>query len=100
MLLEKGHVFLLKRFGPMMRSLFGEVFLYRFTIGHTHRESGISWLPTEILDANGFVNPTRRGLFAVLNELSQRMRCPQTNQQMNMVSDTAYGFWHTARCAN
>ena len=98
--LEKGHIFLLKRFGLMMRRLLGDVFLYRFTIGYTHGEGGISRLPTEILDADGLVNPPRGRLFDVLDERSQGISRPKADQQMNMIGDAADGFGNSVRGMN
>ena len=67
-LLEKGHVFLLKCFGPMMRTLIRDVCLDRPTVGYTHGEGTISRLPAEIPHPDGFVNPTGGRLLDVLDE--------------------------------
>jgi len=99
-LLEKSHVFLLKGFGSMMRNLMRDVFLDRPTIGYAHGEGAIPRLPREIFDADGFVNPTRGGLFDVLDEWGQGVGRSQTNQQMHMVSHPANGFGNALRRVN
>ena len=98
--LEERHVFLLKSFDPMMQNLIRDVILNRLAIGHAHGEGSVSRLPTEIFYADRFVDPARGGLFYILDERSQRMRRPQTNQQMNMICHAADGFRNSIRCTD
>src|SRR5579884_1483366 len=67
-LLQEHHVFLLKRFCPMMVRLIGDIFLHHIAIRHADRECRISWLPGEIFYANCLVNPARRGLLTILDK--------------------------------
>ena len=76
----------------MMRFLIRDVISHPIYFRKSDGKRTIAPLPREILDADGFVNPSGRGLFDVLNKCSERVRSLQANQQVNMVSRATDGF--------
>ncbi len=97
---EEHHIFLLKRFCPVMLRLIGNIFFYRAAIGHAYRKGAVTRLPCEIFYTDAFVNPARRSLLDVLYECRQRVSRPQTDQQMNMIRSSPNRFRNPIRCAD
>lgn len=76
----------------MMFCLASNVALYCGTSRGTYRESCITFLPSEIAIADYIMNPNRRGLFEFPQHVRQAMCCFKTNEQMNVIGDSAYAL--------
>ena len=74
----------------MMLLLSGDVSLDRRTARCTHCQSTISILPCKARELAGIFNPDGGSFFKFPDKIGQTMRGSQGNQQMNMITRSAY----------
>ena len=84
----------------MMLDLIRDIGFNRAAMGCTYRKRAVAWLPREVFDPDGFVNPSRRGLLEVLHEYGKRVRGAQTGQHVDMIRSAADRRWNAIRRAN
>ena len=92
---KQRQIFLPEGTCPMMLLLLLDVSADIFQLRRAYGESSISFLPRKRANSNIFMHPRGGDRFCFAKYISQRVCCPQSDQQMHVICHSADGFGHT-----